>query len=151
MKRSKVVTIVILLALLVVGCTRRAEQWRHGSAVKHIAQALGLDEDQEARLKEVENRILWESRALCLSKSLIEEVVKKQIRSEAFNTDEVKKVVTTEMAKSNVIMGRIIDHFAEFHGTLSSAQKVVLSEHIDKWSKGRHRGRHGDWCKGVTG
>jgi hypothetical protein len=151
LKSSKVVTVIVLIALLAVGCTRWTEQWIQDSAVKHIAKALDLDDNQKTRLEEVENQILQESRELCLSKDVIEDAVKKQIQSEAFNDEELKQVLTTEMTRSDSVMRNIVDRFSEFHATLNSEQRIKLSGLIYKWSKNGHRGRHSDWCKGVRG
>jgi Spy/CpxP family protein refolding chaperone len=155
MRKTKSITIIaaliILGALLVVGCTQRAHRRFHDSATEYISKTLELNEAQNVKLKDVVMEVNSKGRELCLSKRTIDAEVGKQIKSDTFDAEALKAVIGVELEKINRTTEEMVEQFAEFHTTLVHEQKERLRELIDKLYTRSHRRSQDGFCERIAG
>jgi Spy/CpxP family protein refolding chaperone len=153
MSKSKTTTIlasvIIISALMFAGCQDRIRTSVHHDAVKHITKTLDLNESQQSKLKEVEQKMQDKGRELCSSKGAIEAAMKKQIQSDTFDAEALNTLIGTEFDKVESTMSSIVAQVADFHSTLNPDQKEKLLKLISDWSGMRHGRHHSNFCREI--
>ena len=153
MSRSKTITIlasvIVISALMIAGCQYRMHKSGHHDAAMHITKTLALDESQQSKLKEVELQIQDKGRELCSSKGVIEDAMKKQVQSDAFDAEALNTLIGTEFVRVKSTMSSIVVQVADFHSTLDPDQKEKLRELIGDWGGKGHGRHHSNFCREI--
>lgn len=142
----RTLTIVALIAVLglgsvlFVGCNHRGHDRGAAFMLDYMAEALDLNEDQQAMASSYKDEIMAKVKSMHSEKKQMHDEIKTQLAGESIDKLRVKALVAEHRAGMDEVIDLVVDRVAEFHATLSPEQRAKLITKLEKFEK-RHR-RH---------
>jgi len=140
----RTLTIVSLIAVmglgsaLFVGCNHRGHGRGAAFMLDYMAEALDLDEDQQAMASSYKDEIMGKVKSMHSEKKQMHDEIKTQLAGASIDKLRVKALVAEHRAGMDEVIDLVVDRVADFHATLSPEQRAKLVSKLEKFEK-RHR------------
>ena len=121
------------------GCRRHSHGHKAEFMVDYISETLDLNESQQAQLDQIKDELMAKAQQMHADKESMHAELVAQLRSEEIDQMRVKAVVAEHRTQMDEIIDLIVDRLAEFHRTLTPAQKEKLISKIETFKKWHHR------------
>ena len=121
------------------GCRRHSHGHKAEFMVDYISETLDLNESQQAQLDQIKDELLAKAQQMHADKDSMHAELVAQLRSEEIDQVRVKAVIAEHRAQMDEIVDLVVLHMAEFHRTLTPAQKEKLISKIETFKKWHHR------------
>jgi len=123
------------------GCRRHSHGHKAEFMVDYISETLDLNESQQAQLDQIKDELLAKAQQMHADKDSMHAELVAQLRSEEIDQVRVKAVIAEHRAQMDEIVDLVVLRMAEFHRTLTPAQKEKLISKIETFKKWHHRDR----------
>ena len=130
---------LILGVALFSGCRRNSHGHKVEFMVDYISETLDLNESQQAQLDQIKDEFMAKAQQMHADKESMHEELVAQLRSEEIDQVRVKAVITEYRAQMDEIVDLMVVRLADFHKTLTPAQKEKLISKIETFKKWHHR------------
>ncbi len=143
----RTLTIISLIAImglgsvLFVGCNHRGHGRGAAFMLDYMAEALDLNEDQQAMASSYKDEIMAKVKSMHSEKKQMHDEIKTQLAGESIDKQRVKALVAEHRAGMDEVIDLAVDRVADFHATLSPEQRTKLVNKLEKFEKRHHR----DW------
>ena len=117
--------------------------------VSHTARKLGLSDEQKARLFDVATIALEFHTNMTKDEKQLKEELLTMYHSDKLDTDRINAVLTEKERIFHSYSRRLVADIAEFHSTLTPAQKDKILELLEKSERRSGRGA-GRRCRAVA-
>jgi Spy/CpxP family protein refolding chaperone len=121
------------------GCRRHSHGHKAEFMVDYISETLDLNESQQTQLDQIKDELMAKAQQMHADKESMHAELVAQLRSEEIDQIRVKAVVAEHRTQMDEIIDLIVDRLAEFHRTLTPAQKEKLISKIETFKKWHHR------------
>ena len=121
------------------GCRRHSHGHKAEFMVDYISETLDLNESQQAQLDQIKDELLAKAQQMHADKDSMHAELVAQLRSEEIDQVRVKAVIAEHRAQMDEIVDLVVLRMAEFHRTLTPAQKEKLISKIETFKKWHHR------------
>ena len=108
------------------GCRRHSHGHKAEFMVDYISETLDLNESQQAQLDQIKDELLAKAQQMHAEKDSMHAELVAQLRSEEIDQVRVKAVIAEHRAQMDEIVDLVVLRMAEFHRTLTPAQKEKL-------------------------
>jgi Spy/CpxP family protein refolding chaperone len=135
----RILTIVSLIAVmglgsaLFVGCNHRGHDRGAAFMLDYMAEALDLNEDQQAMASSYKDEIMAKVKSMHSEKKQMHDEIKTQLAGETIDKLRVKALVAEHRAGMDEMIDLAVDRVAEFHATLSPEQRTKLISKLEKF------------------
>ena len=136
---------ILLIGMLISGvslfsgCRRHSHGHKAEFMVDYISETLDLSENQQAQLNQIKDQVMTKARQMHADNESMREELIAQLRSEEIDEVRVKAVIAEHRAQMDEVVDLVVDRLAEFHRTLTPAQKEKLVAKIETFKKWHHR------------
>jgi Spy/CpxP family protein refolding chaperone len=136
---------ILLIGMLISGvalfsgCRRHSHGHKAEFMVDYISETLDLNESQQVQLDQIKDELMAKAQLMHADKESMHAELVAQLRSEEIDQMRVKAVIAEHRAQMDEIVDLIVDRLAEFHKTLTPAQKEKLIAKIETFKKWHHR------------
>jgi Spy/CpxP family protein refolding chaperone len=132
------ITVMGLGSVLFVGCRHPGHQRGAAFMMDYMAEALDLNEDQQAMANLYKDEIMAKVKDMHSEKKRMHDEIKAQLAGDAIVTARVKALVAEQRAGMDDVIDLVVDRVAQFHATLSPEQRTKLVSKLEKFEK-RHQ------------
>jgi len=140
----RTITIIALIAVLglgsalFVGCNHRGHGRGAAFMLDYMAEALDLNEDQQAMASSYKDEIMAKVKSMHSEKKQMHEEIKTQLAGEFIDKQRVKTLVAEHRAGMDEVVDLVVDRVVDFHATLSPEQRTKLVNKLEKFEKRHH-------------
>jgi Spy/CpxP family protein refolding chaperone len=133
-----VIAVLGLGSVLFVGCNHRGHDRGAAFMLDYMAEALDLNEDQQAMASSYKDEIMAKVKSMHSEKKQMHDEIKTQLAGKSIDKLRVKALVAEHRAGMDEVIDLVVDRVADFHATLSPEQRTKLVNKLEKFEK-RHR------------
>jgi Spy/CpxP family protein refolding chaperone len=131
-----IIAVLVLGIAGLAGCRRHSPQQKAEFIMDYVSESLDLNAGQQAHLEQIKDELMEKGLQMHADKAAMHEEFVAQLRSEEIDPDRIKAMVAERRAKMDELIDLGIVRLAEFHKTLTPAQReklVVKLENFKKW------------------
>jgi len=142
--RALVIVFVACCALAAWGCRRCAPEKRREWMLQKLTRDLELTESQQGQLDQHKTELLVKAREVWAAHPNTFDELGLQLRKDTFDQGRIQDIMSQNAARRQELSALLIASLAEFHRTLSPAQRTILANKIEKMNRWRkHHWRSG--------
>jgi len=138
LKKGLYLTLIAFLLISVAGfagCRRHSPYQKAEFIVDYVSETLDLNESQKAHLDQIKEELLEKGVQMRADRAAMHSELIAQLRSEEIDQDRLKSMVTSHRVKMEELIDLAIAKLAEFHKTLSPAQREKLIAKLESFQK----------------
>ena len=132
------VAVMGLGSALFVGCHHRGHDRGAAFMMDYMAEALDLNEDQQAMANAYKDEIMAKVKGMHSEKQRMHDEIKAQLAGEAIDRVRVKALIAEHRDGMDEVVDMIVNRVADLHATLSPDQRTKLVNKLEKFEK-KHR------------